>query len=173
MALSPFIYRVWFLFLPYQNLSHFRTFLDFFADLTLYRNVTAQRKVYLLYLIGASFALQNLYFWVFLPPPMDRLRQADLVSLVFQTDDLNLALVGLGLMFIYFIHVLCFAMKLPFLRLQEDILFRDTHRTLTGVAYGRFTEQTTVRIVILVAVNLLLVFILVIGKLVEIWLICY
>lgn len=164
MAISSFFHQWYSLFLPYQKLSFYRSCLDFFTELIFYKNVSASRKVYILYLLHLVFILQNVYLWFYLPPHMDRLRQGDFISTVLHTDALYLVHATLGLMVLYFIHILCFTMKASFYRLLEDILFRDTHGTLTGVAYGKYTEQTTARIIILGHANLLQVFILVIGK---------
>lgn len=164
MALSTLIHYSLLLFLPYQNLAYFRTLFNFSTQLILYRSLTAQRKVYLLYSIYLGYCFQDLYLWAFRPPPIDRLRLCDFVSLVFQIDDFYLVQVTLCLMILYFIDVLCFTMKPAFLGLLEDTLFVDRHGMLTGVAYGTLTEQKTAQRIILWLVNLSHGFMLFIGK---------
>lgn len=152
------------LFLPYQSLSHYRSLLDFFTHLTLYRSVTAQSKVYLLNLLYLVYILLNVYLWWFLPPPLSRLRQVDAVSVIVQTDAFYLPNIGLASVELYYIDVLCFTMKAPFLRLLEDILFKDRNGTLEGVGYGAKSGQVTARHLFLSLANLLQLIVLAYSK---------
>lgn len=167
IAFSRLVYHWSTLFLPYQSLSQFRTYANLASDIIFYHNVTSSRKLYLLYTVCTLLVLQNVYLWAFRPPFMERLRQGDVICLILSIDTCYLALVTLICMLIYFIHAIFFTMKPAFHRLFEDILFRDTHRTLTGIAYGRYTQQATAQIFILVLCNLLHGFLLVIGKMLR------
>lgn len=156
--------RLWcLLFLPYQNLLFYRPYFGLFTDLIIYRNVRARQKVYLVCLLNGIYSFQMAYLWLTPSTPMVQLRQADLVFIVLQNESFHLAFCLLCPLAIYYLNSIFFTMKVPFLRLLGDIFIKDTRGTLTGIAYGPYTEQRTAQLIVLTMVNLLHIFILAAG----------